>query len=100
MLAVMAKFFPAPGSSEFYCNKPSEYDEVVDKEVFSSLVSSELASKLYGTGRVPSAGDVKYIFSTRSGPGPLAQPLSEALIDFSTGLPKAPGPQHKRMKLC
>ena len=34
-----------------------------------------------------------------SGPGPLAQPLSEALLDPATGLPKPPGPQHKRMKI-
>ena len=36
---------------------------------------------------------------THSGPGPLAQPLSEALLDPLTGLPKPPGPNHKRMKL-
>ena len=50
VLAVMAKFFPAPGSSDLYCNKPSEYDRVVAPDTFSSLVPSELLAKLHLTG--------------------------------------------------
>ena len=50
-------------------------------------------------GRVPNAGDVKYIFHTKSGPGPLQQPPSESLLDPETGNPVAPGPKHKRMRI-
>lgn len=50
VLAVMAKFFPAPSTSELYCNKPSEYDRVVAHDVFTSLVPPELLAKLHLTG--------------------------------------------------
>lgn len=50
-------------------------------------------------GRLPNAGDVKYIFHTKSGPGPLQQPPSESLLDPETGNPVAPGPKHKRMRI-
>lgn len=100
VLAVMAKYFPAPGSSELYCNKPAEYDDVTKEETFRRLVPAELAEKLSKAGRVPVAGDVKYIFSTKSGPGPIPQSDSEALLDHTTGLPRAPGPKHRRMKIA
>jgi hypothetical protein len=52
VLAVMAKFFPAPGASDLYCNKPSEYDRVMVPETFSSLVPLELMKKLHETGEL------------------------------------------------
>ena len=55
VLAVMAKFFPAPGASDLYCNKPSEYDRVTAPEIFSSLVPLELMKKLHETGEALSS---------------------------------------------
>ena len=55
--------------------------------------------ELNATGRIPKAGDVKYVFVTKSGPGPISQDSSESLLDSSTGLPIEPGPKHKRMKI-
>lgn len=96
VLAVMAKYFPAPGAAADYCNKPDEFSKVQGD---ASLIPAELAAKLDKTGRNPAAGDVKYVFVTKSGPGPLRQPLSESLLDPATGLPVPPGPKHKRMKI-
>jgi hypothetical protein len=41
-------------------------------------------TRLHATGRVPRAGDVKYVFVTKSGPGPVRQPLEESLLDPAT----------------
>ena len=100
VLSVMATYFPAPGSPDLYCNKPADFTQAAAAATFSALVPADLAETLRGTGRTPAAGDVKYIFSTKSGPGPLVQPLSESLLDPATGLPRPPGPNHKRMKLA
>ena len=45
------------------------------------------------------AGDVKYIFYTKSGPGPILQPIEEAVLDTTTGLPIDVSHKHKRMKI-
>lgn len=50
VLAVMAHFFPAPSTSDLYCNKPDEYDRVTSPEVFSSLVPGGLMTELRKTG--------------------------------------------------
>ena len=100
VLAVMARYFPAPGAPELYCNRPADFEVAAQQATFDRLVPTALAEKLRGAGRVPAAGDVKYVFSTKSGPGPLAQPMSEALLDPLTGLPKPPGPKHQRMRLA
>ena len=50
VLAVMAYFFPAPSTSDLYCNKPDEYDRVTSTEVFSSLVPGGLMTELLKTG--------------------------------------------------
>lgn len=97
VLAVMAKYFPAPNASDLYCNKPAEFDRVSTPETYATLVPSELSTKLSATGRIPHAGDVKYIFHTKSGPGPISQPLSESLLDPLTGQSVPPGPKHQRM---
>ena len=38
------------------------------------------------TGRVPTAGDVKMMYYTKSGPGPQSLGSEEAIIDPETGL--------------
>ena len=97
MLAVSAKYFPAHGAVEDYCSNAEEYERVTAES--EALLGPELVAKLDKTGRLPTAGDVKYIFLTKSGPGPIRQPLSESLLNPETGLPVPPGPQHKRMKI-
>lgn len=98
VVAVMAKYFPAVGgNSAAYCNRPDEYNRIVSKS--SELLSADLIAQLDDTGRQPTEGDVKYVFLTRCGPGPIQQPAEEALLDANTGLPREPGPKHKRMKL-
>jgi diphosphomevalonate decarboxylase len=92
--AVMATYFPAPGAAEDYCNKADVLSCYLDD---SSLIPAELRAKLDETGRKPIAGDVKYVFLTKSGPGPIQQPMSEALLSPATGLPVAPSSKHKRM---
>jgi hypothetical protein len=96
LLALSALYFPAPNGTSNYCNKPDEFDRV---NADASLLSEELKVKLAATGRVPKSGDVKYVFVTKSGPGPISQPESERLLDTTTGLPVEPGPSHKRMKI-
>ena len=96
--AVAARYFPAPGEAEHYCNRPSEWERIVSAQ--DTLLTPELIAKLDQAGRAPGrAGDVKYVFLTKSGPGPVPQDPSEALLDAATGLPREPGPKHKRMKL-
>ena len=98
-----AHYFPAPGSPADYCNDPVLYDQVIaEADRFmgpAGCTSSALFEKLDATGRVPKAGDVKYIYTTKAGPGPLCQPVSESLLDSVTGQPVEPGPKHKRMKI-
>lgn len=97
--AVMSHYFPAPGSNAAeYCNKPDDFNRIVS--AVDIHISSELKTKLDATGRIPKAGDVKYMFLTRAGPGPIAQPETESLLNPETGEAVAPGPKHKRMKLA
>ena len=97
---------PAPGSetvfttgdtavAAHYCNNAAALQEAVR----SVDLSPELLSKLDATGRTPRSGDVKYLFLTKSGPGPIRQPWEESLLDGESGLCKEPGPKHKRMKI-
>ncbi len=91
-----ALYFPAPNQTADYCNKPEEFDRVKADE---GLLPEDLKTRLAATGRIPKSGDVKYVFVTKSGPGPIRQDDSERLLDPSTGLPVEPGPRHKRMKI-
>lgn len=105
VFAVMAHYFPShTGSGMDYCNKPAEYDEVVaniDSYLKNECCTSvELLSKLDMTGRSPNPGDVKFIFLTKSGPGPILQSQEESLLNPANGMPVEPGPKHKRMKLA
>lgn len=97
IMAAMAFFFPAPGRSSDYCSDPAFYDEC--KRKCAELVPEELMTKLLATGRVPCAGDVKYVFHTKAGPGPIKQPDDESLLDPATGLPVAPKPHHKKLEI-
>lgn len=93
----MAKYFPAPGAVDEYCSSPEEYSRIAADT--DALVPPELIEKLDKTGRAPVPGDVKYVFLTKSGPGPIRQPLEESLLDPETGMPVPPGPKHKRMRI-
>jgi len=95
----MAHYFPSPssGDSSAYCNRPDLFDEVTQK--VDDYITTELRKALSETGRIPVAGDVKYIFVTKSGPGPLQLSSTESLLHPQTGLPVEPGPRHKRMKI-
>ena len=97
VFAVMAKYFPAPGAASDYCNNPDAYNKIVSNS--SSYLNGDFIQSLNSTGRVPHAGDVKYMFLTKPGPGPISQPLTESLLDPKTGGPIAPGPKHKRLKI-
>jgi diphosphomevalonate decarboxylase len=98
LMAVFAKFFPCATSLlSDYCNKPSVF---MDAETnFNDLVPSDFYTKLKSTGRPCRAGDVKYMFVTKPGSGPVEQPLEEAIIDSVTGEYKAPSPKHRRLKI-
>lgn len=95
VLAAMARYFPAPGDAADYCNSPSEYSRITT----AGLLPADLIAAMDKAGRVPAAGDVKYMFYTRSGPGPIRQPLEEAILSPTTGMPVEAGPKHKRMKI-
>lgn len=97
IFSVMTKYFPAPGALRDYCNNVSEYAEAVSKHAF---LPEKLVASLAKSGRVPMAGDVKYMFYTRGGPGPVEQPQSEALLSPKTGLPVPAGPKHAQMKVA
>lgn len=95
LLSAMIKYFPAPGPSAEYCSDPALYDSMASV----GSLSEELEASLARVGWKPRAGDVKYIFVTKPGPGPIRQPLSESLIDPITGLPRPPGPAHRRLQI-
>ncbi len=91
----MSRYFPAGGATADYCSNPAMYDRVNTDA--ASLLPVELIAKLDQTGRVPLAGDVKYIFCTKCGPGPLRQPAEESLLDPASGMPVPPSARHKRL---
>lgn len=95
--AIMHKYFPAPSALTDYCNNPTELESITQQT--NTLIPTALVTLLDATGRKPIPNDVKYMFLTKSGPGPLLQPLSESLLDLQTGLPVEAGPKHKKMKL-
>lgn len=96
-MAVVAKYFPAPGPAENYTNNPQLYSHVLSE--LDKALPADLAHKIDETGRISKAGDIKYIFTTKSGPGPIAQPLEESLIDPQTGLPRDAGSKHRKLQI-
>lgn len=99
MLAVVAKYFPSPTEQgpSGYCSDKVRFDEVVCDE--TSIIPLQLRESLKLTGREPAAGDIKYIFLTKPGPGPLKQPLEESLLDPATGNLNPPSDKHKRLQI-
>lgn len=96
IFAVMTKYFPAPGALRDYCNNVAEYANAVSHQAF---LPEKLQTALEKAGRTPASGDVKYMFHTKSGPGPISQPQSEALLSPETGLPVPASAKHKQMKV-
>ena len=99
MLCAMAKYFPASGAPGTYCSDADLFNAVSAPEAVDALLSAELQASLLRTGCKAVPGDVKHVFVTKAGPGPLRQPLSEALLNPETGLPVPPGPNHKRLQI-
>ena len=98
--ATIANGNPSPGSTADYCNDVPFFEAARENK---KIITTDLLSKLNKTGRVPLAGDVKYIFHTRSGSGPTRQPTGESLLDPLTGNPMPAGSagvrRHKRMQI-
>jgi hypothetical protein len=93
----MARYFPAPLQSySSYCNNPIELERIIS----DTSIPVDLITKLDLTGRIPCSGDVKYIFLTKVGPGPLHQSApEESLLNPETGLPVPPSSKHKQMRI-
>jgi len=97
LMAVTANYFPAPGAVDAYTNNPLLYTQTQNAP--NQFLSNELIMKINETGRVAKPGDVKYVFTTKPGPGPILQDIQEALIDPNTGQPRPAGPNHKKLQL-
>ncbi len=98
LLAMATLYFPTNDASAVsYCNRPEEYLRVANSA--TALLPTELQARLATTGRIPKPDDVKFVFLTKVGPGPINVPISESLLDPNTGEPVEPGPNHKRMKI-
>ena len=77
--ALMFKFYPEYGD-EYIPN--TEFAE----EVKSFEIDENLMRAVERTGRIPTSGEVKKIYYTKSGPGPLSLGNESSLIDPITGL--------------
>ncbi|KAG7362896.1 diphosphomevalonate decarboxylase [Nitzschia inconspicua] len=77
--ALMLHYFPA--DSENYINRSDYANEVAAFELDSALLAA--TDK---TGRSPTAGDVKRMYYTQSGPGPQVLDMDQANLDPTTGL--------------
>ncbi len=98
VLAVMARYFPSPNpvGPSGYCSDSKIFSQVTRDE---TLIPSALFTALEQTGKIPTPGDVKYIFLTKPGPGPIKQPIEESLLDPATGNVKQPSSKHKRLQI-
>lgn len=101
LLAIFSKYFPSPydtnNNFKDYCNKPNEIMEANNNR--NTLVPPELIEKCNTTGRQCRSNDVKYVFVTKPGCGPIKQPLEESLINLETGEYKLPSDKHKRLNI-
>jgi diphosphomevalonate decarboxylase len=81
--ALMLHYFPAKAGDEV-----DEYISKLDyaKEVAQYKLDPTLLVATDRTGRTPRAGDVKMMYYTRSGSGPLVLGTEEANLDPETGL--------------
>jgi hypothetical protein len=99
VLALATKFFPTNDkSAESYCNKPEKFREISEK-ADHLLSENGLLEKLVMKKKQPQAGDVKYVFVTKVGPGPINVSPEESLLD-NTGNYREPGPGHKRLQIA
>jgi diphosphomevalonate decarboxylase len=98
LLALVNLYFPTSDSTaESYCNRPADFLRV--GATINEHLPEELVAKLATTGRIPKPDDVKFVFVTKVGPGPVNLPANESLLDPNTGNPVEPGPAHKRLKI-
>lgn len=98
LVSVMSKYFPPYNHSNLgeYCNDATRLFHAIQNQ---ENLPSSLVSLLDKCGRVPVAGDVKYMFITKSGPGPINVGIEHSLLDPSTGLPVPPRPEHRQLKI-
>jgi len=92
--AVMARHFPTAGDTNDYHSDPGFFESCVASP---SLVPPALQEALDKTGHTPKSGDVKYMFYTKPGPGPIKAADEDILLDPSTGMPVPPQPQHRKL---
>jgi hypothetical protein len=97
LLSVMSKYFPpmSANASE-YCNDETALRSAMQRQ---GALPGDLLSSLQRCGRVPVPGDVKYIFVTRPGSGPINVGMGHALLDPATGQPVPPRPEHRQLKV-
>jgi hypothetical protein len=96
--AMAALYFPSSEPTAVnYCNKPEEFVKIANSA--DSILPEGLRTKLATTGRTPKADDVKYVFITKVGPGPINVSQEESLLDSASGNPVEPGPKHKRLRM-
>jgi hypothetical protein len=97
LLSVMSKYFP-PMSANIseYCNDKEALCAAIQRQ---GALPGDLLSSLERCGRVPVPGDVKYIFVTRPGSGPINVGMEHALLDPATGQPVPPRPEHRQLKV-
>ena len=95
----MGTYFPPPGRAEEYCNNAPSWCASVDEA--RVRITPELSAQLSRTGLSrKAAGDVKYVFVTKAGPGPTRQSAEEHLLDPTSGLPVVPrGLKHRRLRI-
>lgn len=95
LLSALLYFYPAIGNTE-YMNKPEVYHRA--RQGISKL-PKELLDALSATGREPAAGDVKFVYYTKAGSGPVELSASEHMVDLQTGQP-IPPPKAKKVWRC
>ena len=81
--ALMLRFYPAVANAALgsYINNAGYAQAVKEFKLDNGLVAA-----VERTGRIPTAGDVKMMYYTRSGPGPQVLGQEDAIIDPLTGL--------------
>ena len=79
--ALMLHYFPSPPNDDDYISNPD-----FAKAVSEYTLDPELIQHCDKTGRTPTVGDVKKVYYTKSGPGPLTLPDEESNLDPMTGL--------------
>ncbi len=77
--SLMLKFYP--GNCEDYIPNKDFAEQVKAHQLDDALITA-----VQKTGRLPTTGDVKKIYYTKSGPGPQSLGSDRAIIDSNTGL--------------